>query len=149
MDFSKAFDAVCQKILIEKLMKHGLDEQTGSWIENCLNGRAQRVVISGIKSSWKPVTRGVTSGSILGLILFNVFINDLDDGAACTLSKSADVTKPGGMTGTPEGHAALQRDHHRLEKGADRNLLQFNKKRSGGPASGEEQPCAPVYAGGQ
>ena len=57
----------------------------------------------------------------------NIFINDLDDGAECTLSKSAcDTTLEGGGPGTPEGRAAIQRDLDSLEKRSDRNLMQFN-----------------------
>ena len=61
--------------------------------------------------------------------MFNVFINDLDDGAKCTLSKFADFTKLGGVTGTPKDHSAIQRDLDRWEKWADRKLMQFNKKK--------------------
>ncbi|KAK4807002.1 hypothetical protein QYF61_000331 [Mycteria americana] len=119
--FGKAFDTVSRKILIEKLMKYGLDEQTVGWVENWLNSWAQRVVIGGMKPSWRPVTSGVPRGSIPGLILFNVLINDLDDG------EFADDTKLGGVADTPEGCAAIQRDLDRLEKWAGRSLVRFSK----------------------
>jgi len=59
LDFSKAFGTVSNNILLGKLRKCGLDEWTVRWIKNWLNGRTQRVVISGSESGWKSVTSGV------------------------------------------------------------------------------------------
>ena len=52
LDFSKAFDTISHSILLEKLAARGLDRHTPCWVKNWLDGRAQRVAVNGVKSSW-------------------------------------------------------------------------------------------------
>ena len=89
LDFQKAFDKVPHQRLILKLKSHGM----GNSIVNWLTDRRQRVVVDGEVSSWKSVLCGVPQGSVLGPILFLVYINDLEEGVTGKLLKFADDTK--------------------------------------------------------
>lgn len=84
-------------------------------------------MINGIKSSWRSVISRAPQGWIQNPVLFNIFIFDPDDGGECTLTEFADNAKLGGVSESPEGHAPIQWDLDRLEKGADRNISTFNK----------------------
>ena len=81
-----------QRLLL-KLKAHDIGNGIIKWIEKWLIDRRQRVVVDGEVSNWKSVLSGVPLGSVLGLILFLIYINDLDDDITRKVLKFADDTK--------------------------------------------------------
>jgi ribonuclease P/MRP protein subunit RPP40 len=93
LDFQKAFDKVPHHRLISKVKAHGINGKVAEWISNWLSRRKQRVVINGKVSGWKSVVSGVPQGSVLGPLLFVIYINDIDDNIQSKVLKFADDTK--------------------------------------------------------
>ena len=126
LDFQKAFDKVPHQRLISKLKSHGMGNSLINWIEQWLTDRRQRVVVDGEVSSWKSVLSGVPQGSVLGPILFLVYINDLEEGVTGKILKFADDTKLFRKVKEIGDKQNLQDDIDKLVKWSDKWQMLFN-----------------------
>ena len=129
LDFQKAFDKVPHQRLLLKLKAHGIGDSITDWIEQWLTDRRQRVVVDGEVSNWKSVLSGVPQGSVLGPILFLIYINDLDDSITSNVLKFADDTKLFRKVNTDGDKQHLQNDLDRLVKWSEKwqMLVNFEK----------------------
>ena len=126
LDFQKAFDKVPHQRLLLKLKVHGIGDSITDWIEQWLTDRRQRVVVDGEVSNWKSVLSGVPQGSVLGPILFLIYINDLDDSITSNILKFADETKLFRKVNTDGDKQHLQNDLDRLVKWSEKWQMLFN-----------------------
>ena len=92
LDISKAFDKVWHPGLVQKLKQNGISDNMLQILENFLSDRYQRVTINGKVSSWRIIKAGVPQGSVLGPLLFLIYINDLIEGMKCDARIFADDT---------------------------------------------------------
>ena len=126
LDFAKAFDTVPHTRLLRKLHNIGIRGAVHAWISSFLSNRRQRVILRNGTSKWARVTSGVPQGSILGPVLFLLYVNDLPDTVTATAKMFADDTKVYRRIQTRSDCQELQNDLNRLAAWSKQWLLNFN-----------------------
>lgn len=125
-DYQKAFDSVPHQRLLSKLDTFGLKGNIKNWIRSYLTDRKQRVCINGSNSEWSNVSSGVPQGSVLGPLLFVLYINDLPMVTDCVVKLFADDTKLYGPAKTIEDCQKIQNDIDRMVEWSKRWQLRFH-----------------------
>jgi ribonuclease P/MRP protein subunit RPP40 len=126
LDYQKAFDCVPHKRLIQQVRSFGITGPALNWIAAFLSGRKQKVRVNGSESSWAPVLSGIPQGSILGPILFSLFVNDIPGQVKSLISMFADDTKIYTALSADDSMFQLQEDLWILEDWANRMLMKFH-----------------------
>lgn len=129
LDFKKAFDTVPHNRLLSKLKAYKFSNQILNWINSFLNNRMQRVTVNGEHSEWTRVSSGIPQGSVLGPILFVMFVNDLPDSVNSCMFLFADDTKIFRIIENEEDKAILQKDLQSMEEWSKRWLLQVHPQK--------------------
>ena len=126
LDLQKAFDSVPHQRLLLKLEKMGITGNLLRWIKNFLSDRKQRVTLNGFSSDWSDVTSGVPQGSVLGPILFILYVNDLPSVVKSCCKVFADDTKLYKEIHGLKDYQDLQDDIYELCRWTAKWLLFFN-----------------------
>ena len=130
LDFSKAFDKVDHAILLKKLHLYGIRGHILQWLTNFLTGRHQRVIIDGKMSGAIPVVSGVPQGTVLGPLMFVLYINDIFTVVKHSkLKVFADDSKAHKNIKTSFDHQLLQEDLVAVVEWADRNNMELNESK--------------------
>ena len=125
-DLAKAFDSVPHTRLLTKLEAYGLTEKLLGWLRSYLVGRRQKVVINGYSSTWCEVSSGVPQGSVLGPLLFNIYVNDIASQVNSTILQFADDLKMFRVIHDVTDFNQLQEDIDSLVTWANKWQLRFN-----------------------
>ena len=126
LDYRKAFDSVPHKRLLQKLSLYGVNGSALMWIENFLTLRTTRVGVRGYFSDWFQVLSGVPQGSVLGPLLFLLFVNELPSWIVNSMRMFADDTKVWAYIRSTEDSQSLQKDLDNLTTWSKEWLLHFN-----------------------
>ena len=126
LDFRKAFDSVPHRRLLSKLCSYGVSGKLLAWIEAFLSGRTQQVSVGGCHSNPVAVESGVPQGSVLGPLLFLIYVNDLPDMVSCQMKLFADDAKVFSGISTHSEAETLQADLDALVKWSDSWQMAFN-----------------------
>ena len=148
LDFAKAFDSVPHRRLLGKLQSYGIDGALLRWIEAFLIGRVQKVCVNGNLSSEATVLSGIPQGSVLGPLLFVIYINDLPDNLNCEALLFADDTKAYTRITNRADAERLQENLRKLEEWSREWLLVFHPDKCKILTIGrhEDIPCAYPYS---
>ena len=144
LDFSKAFDSVPHKRLIMKMRQYGIQSDILQWCKSFLTNRQQKVVVNGQHSQWASVMSGVPQGSVLGPLMFVIFINDLPDVVESCVKLFADDVKLFRRTRTTEDKDKLQTDLDNLEDWADKWKMRFNPQKCQVLKLGQQPEPTPI-----
>jgi len=126
LDYKKAFDSVPHRRLIEKLKGYGINGHLLEWITSFLTSRTMRVGVKGSFSEWIEVLSGVPQGSVLGPLLFLLFVNELPDWIVNSMRMFADDTKLWAEIRSESDNNSLQKDLDELSSWSRKWLFKFN-----------------------
>ena len=126
LDFAKAFDKVPHLRLLSKLTSYGITGNTQNWIKSFLSNRKQRVSVNGALSDITDVTSGVPQGSVLGPVLFLLYINDINGNIKSSIRLFADDSIIYRKISSKTDHEILQTDLSQLQTWSDKWQMEFN-----------------------
>ena len=149
-DYAKAFDKVSHRLLLVKLQAYGIDGKLLRWLGNYLENRKQRVVVGNAMSQWLEVVSGTTQGTVLGFLLFLLFINDLpkecspeDQSLVMLLADDTksyqEIQKDASLH--MDNQTALQNRINRIAQWAEDWKMEINPKKSKVMHVGKDNPC--------
>ena len=142
LDFKKAFDSIPHERLLLKMKAYGITGKTLQWVRSFLSNRQQRVRVGNDYSSKSKVTSGIPQGSILGPVLFTIFINDLPEAIEVNCKVFADDTK---IYDSSKNHAKIQNDLYKMQKWTETWNLYFNVAKCKVMYMGKKNPRIEYY----